>query len=159
MTVTGDSQGSTGGMSSKLDHRKYGRWETRMRTSVRDSEYHPVLILRPDVATSTCPEIDYAESTGDTSVVNFFMHYGCGGVQTYAKQKIDMTQWHNYAVSWTSTGMVGYIDGVEWFRDENPAHQPQGSMHATIQLDWFPDGTPLTKSWMQVDWTRVYAAS
>ena len=33
------------------------------------------------------------------------------------------------------------------------------AMHQTIQLDWFPDGTPTTKSWMQVDWVRVYNLS
>ena len=62
-TVTGDSAGTTGGMSAKFGRQKYGRWEVRMRTNVRDPEYHPVLILWPDVSTSTCPEVDYAEGT------------------------------------------------------------------------------------------------
>ena len=67
-----------------------------------------------------------------------------------------MADFRKTAVQWTSTGVVGYIDGVEWFRDSNTSHLPAGPMHQTIQLDWFPDGTTLTKSWLQVDWVRVY---
>jgi licheninase len=38
----------------------------------------------------------------------------------------------------------------------NPAHQPTVGMHQTVQLDWFPSGTPTKPSQMQVDWIRVY---
>ncbi|MFP3463850.1 glycoside hydrolase family 16 protein, partial [Arthrobacter globiformis] len=157
-TVSGDSAGTTGGMSAKFANQKYGRWETRMKTNQRDPEYHPVLILWPDTKSSTCAEIDYAESTSDTALVKFFLHYACSGSskQTYASKAVDTTQWHNYAVEWTPTGITGYIDGVKTFTDTNPAHQPSGSMHQTLQLDWFPDGTRLTPSQMQVDWVRVY---
>ena len=34
-------------------------------------------------------------------------------------------------VEWTSVGIVGYLDGVEWFRDTDPTHQPPGPMHQT----------------------------
>jgi hypothetical protein len=159
VTVSGDSAGTTGGMSAKFAQQKYGRWEVRMRTSARDPKYHPVLILWPNNNTSpNCAEIDYAEGTSDTSRIKFFLHYACGGsnFQTQALQPIDTTQWHNYAVQWTPAGITGYIDGVQWFTDTNPAHQPTVGMHQTIQLDWFPDGTATTPSQMQVDWIRVY---
>lgn len=157
-TVSGDSAGTTGGMSAKFAKQKYGRWETRMKTNQRDPEYHPVLILWPDTKSSTCAEIDYAESTSETALVKFFLHYACSGSskQTYATKAVDTTQWHNYAVEWTPTGITGYIDGVKTFTDTNPAHQPSGTMHQTLQLDWFPDGSSLTPSQMQVDWVRVY---
>jgi beta-glucanase (GH16 family) len=157
-TVSGDSAGTTGGMSAKFAKQKYGRWETRMKTNQRDSEYHPVLILWPDSKSSTCAEIDYAESTSETALVKFFLHYACSGSskQTYSAKAVDTTQWHNYAVEWTPTGITGYIDGVKTFTDTNPAHQPSGSMHQTLQLDWFPDGSRTTPSQMQVDWVRVY---
>ncbi|WP_395404206.1 glycoside hydrolase family 16 protein [Arthrobacter sp. UC242_113] len=156
-TVSGDSAGTTGGMSAKFANQKYGRWETRMKTNRRDSEYHPVLILNPVTTSSTCDEVDYAESTSDTTLVKFFLHYACSGTkQTYASKAVDTTQWHNYAVEWTPAGITGYIDGVKTFTDTNPAHQPSGSVHQTLQLDWFPDGSSTTPSWMQVDWVRVY---
>lgn len=155
-TIVGLSNGTTGGMSAKFDHRKYGRWEMRMR-STSDPEYHPVGLLWPDSGNwPTDGEVDYAERTGNTSLMNFFLHYGSTNQQTSASKAIDSTQWHNYAVQWTATGIIGYIDGVEWFRDTNTSHLPPGPMHQTLQLDWFPDGTATTQSTMDVDWVRVY---
>jgi glycosyl hydrolase family 16 len=156
-TVTGNAHGRTGGMSAKFGHRRYGRWEVRMRTNARDPEYHPVLLLWPDSGDWPCDgEIDYAEGTSDVTKMNFFHHYSCSNEQTHATRSVDTTKWHNYAVEWTPDGIVGYLDGKEWFRDTDPAHQPPGSMHQTVQLDWFPDGTDTTRSRMKVDWVRVY---
>ncbi|WP_231494252.1 glycoside hydrolase family 16 protein [Arthrobacter sp. 9MFCol3.1] len=158
-TVSGDSAGTTGGMSAKFAQQKYGKWETRMRTNARDPEYHPVLILWPNNNTSpNCAEIDYAEGSTNTTQIKFFLHYACGGsnFQTTAAKTIDTTQWHNYAVEWTPAGITGYIDGVKTFSDTNPAHLPSVGMHQTLQLDWFPDGSATKPSQMQVDWVRVY---
>jgi beta-glucanase (GH16 family) len=159
-TVKGDTAGTTGGMSAKFAQQKYGRWETRMKTSARDSEYHPVLILWPNNnASANCAEIDYAEGSQDTTMMKFFLHYSCGGgsnFQTTAANPVDSTQWHNYAVEWTPAGITGFVDGVKTFTDTNPAHQPSVGMHQTLQLDWFPDGSATKASQMQVDWVRVY---
>lgn len=161
LRIDGDEKGTTGGMSAKFDRNlgKYGRWESRMRTSTREPQYHPVLILWPDSNNWPCDgEIDFAEGTKDTSQIGFYHHYSCENKQTTAKKTIDTTQWHNYAVEWTETAIIGYLDGVEWFRDESPSHQPPNGMHQTIQLDWFPgDGTGAPKpSWIEVDWARYY---
>jgi hypothetical protein len=158
-TVSGNSTGTTGGMSAKFAQQKYGKWETRMRTSARDPKYHPVLILWPNNNTSpNCAEIDYAEGSTNTTQMKFFLHYACGGsnFQTTVAKTIDSTQWHNYAVEWTPAGITGYIDGVKTFSDTNPAHLPSVGMHQTLQLDWFPDGSATKPSQMQVDWVRVY---
>ena len=101
-------------------------------------------------------EIDYAEGTSARRTMHFFQHYSCDNQQTSATRRVDTTTWHNYAVEWTPKGVVGYLDGVEWFRDTNPDHQPPGSMHQTVQLDWFPDGTSTSRSWMKIAWVRVY---
>ncbi|WP_261792379.1 glycoside hydrolase family 16 protein [Arthrobacter sp. PM3] len=158
-TVSGDSAGTTGGMSAKFAQQKYGKWETRMRTNARDPKYHPVLILWPNNnASPNCAEIDYAEGSTNTAQIKFFLHYACGGssFQTTAAKTIDTTQWHNYAVEWTPAGITGYIDGVKTFSDTNPAHLPSVGMHQTLQLDWFPDGSATKPSQMQIDWVRVY---
>jgi Phosphoesterase family/Glycosyl hydrolases family 16 len=158
-TVTGDPDGTTGGMSAKFDHRKYGRWEIRMRTNARDVKYHAVAILWPDVKViGQCPEVDYAEAGSTLTAVGFFLHYGCKGAQQQKSISVDTTQWHNYAVEWTRSGIIGYLDGVEWFHDTDPSHQPPGPMHQTLQLDWFPDSahSPTARSTMSVDWVRVY---
>lgn len=157
-TVTGNSAGTTGGMSAKFANQKYGKWETRMKTNARDTEYHPVVLLWPNTTSPNCAEIDYAEGSSSTAKIQFFLHYACGGsnFQTYATKSIDTTQWHNYAVEWTPAGITGYIDGVKTFSDTNPAHLPSVGMHQTLQLDWFPDGSATKTSQMQVDWVRVY---
>lgn len=158
-TVSGDSAGTTGGMSAKFAQQKYGRWETRMKTNARDPQYHPVLILWPNKnASANCAEVDYGEGSTDTAKMKFFLHYACGGAdfQTTAAQPVDTTQWHDYAVEWTPAGITGYIDGVKTFTDTNPAHQPSVGMHQTLQLDWFPNGGATAPSQMQVDWVRVY---
>jgi licheninase len=155
--VTGNEIGTTGGMSALFAKQQYGRWESRMRTSARDPKYHPVMILWPSGGLTGQWEIDYAEGTADTTKIRFYLH-DCCGTAASASRTIDTRQWHNYAVEWTPAHIVGYIDGVEWFRDENPAHNPPGNMmQTTLQLDWFPNGTPTTPSWMEVDWVRVYA--
>ncbi|WP_427007398.1 family 16 glycosylhydrolase [Pseudarthrobacter sp. H2] len=159
-TVKGDTAGTTGGMSAKFAQQKYGRWETRMKTSARDPKYHPVVILWPNNnASANCAEIDYAEGSQDTTMMKFFLHYSCGGgsnFQTTAANPVDSTQWHNYAVEWTPAGITGFVDGKKTFTDTNPAHQPSVGMHQTLQLDWFPDGSATKASQMQVDWVRVY---
>ncbi|MGO4805129.1 glycoside hydrolase family 16 protein [Arthrobacter sp. 2MCAF15] len=159
LTVSGDAAGTTGGMSARFAQQRYGRWEARMKIGQRDLQYHPVLILWPNNnISSTCAEIDYAEGSANTAQIKFFLHYACGGpnFQTTSAKTIDTTQWHNYAVEWTPAGITGYVDGSLWFADTNPAHQPTVGMHQTVQLDWFPNGTPTKPSQMQVDWIRVY---
>jgi 3-phytase len=161
LRITGLSDGTTGGLAtaSALRGDTYGRYETRMRVSARDSEYHPVLIVWPDdgrISSNNCMEIDYAESTSDTTLMKFFLHYNCSSGQSTTSQTVDMTQWHNYAVEWTSTAVRGYIDGELWFTDVDLSHVPDWPAHQTIQLDWFPDGSSTTESWMEVDWWNYY---
>lgn len=159
LTVSGNTAGATGGMSARFANRKYGRWEARMKTSARDSQYHPVLLLWPNNNTSpTCAEVDYAEGTADTTLIKFNLHHACHGpnFQTRAARRVDTRQWHNYAVEWTPAGIVGYLDGMLWFSDSAPAHQPTVGMHQTVQLDWFPTGAHTKPSQMQVDWIRAY---
>ena len=155
VVITGNADGTTGGMSAKFDQRMFGRWETRMRVSDRDPQYHPVLILRPVSGSDPCAqEIDYSEASHDVTLDHFFNHYSCANQQTSVAKTIDMTQWHNYAVQVTPAGVIGYIDGVEWFRDTD--HLPTTALHQTIQLDWFPDGSSTRPSWLQVDWMHFY---
>jgi len=156
-TIRGTPEGTTGGMAAKFDHRRYGRWETRMRVVEHDEHYHAVLSLWPDSDNWPCDgEVDYAEATDDLTSVSFFHHYSCANRQTSSRKALDLTQWHNYAVEWTSSAIIGYLDGVEWFRDTDPSHQPPGPMHQTIQLDWFPGETPTKSTSIDVAWVRVY---
>lgn len=159
MTISGTAKGTTGGMEF-LKGRLFGRWETRMRVPHGDSRYHPVLILWPDKEDwPKGGEVDYAETTATAADVDFFLHYKTADDQTTASKKVDITQWHNYATEWTSTGIRGYVDGVLFFTDTKISHLPPRSMHQTVQLDWFPKGSSATTpSSMNVAWMRYYPA-
>lgn len=159
MVITGTPDGTTAGISAKFGRQQYGRWEVRAAAS-GDNEYHMVALLWPDSRNWPCDgEIDYAETSGDWSTIKFFHHYSCANSATSASTAVDVTQFHNYALDWSPNGVVGYIDGVKWFEDNDPAHQPPGPMHQTLQLDWFPDGTENGAGEMRVDWVRVYEAA
>ena len=157
LVINGTSDGTTGGMGARFDRRQYGRWEIRMALPAGDDEYHGVAILWPDSEDWPCGgEVDYAENLGNRAVMNFFHHHSCANAQTSASRKIDVTQFHNYAVQWTPSGIRGYLDGVLWFQDTDRTHLPPGSMHQTLQLDWFPDASANGPAQMLVDWVRVY---
>ncbi|ANY06580.1 glycoside hydrolase family 16 protein [Pseudonocardia sp. HH130630-07] len=156
LVIRGDSEGNTGGIAWGTPQ-KYGKWEMRARFPAGDKQYHPVLLLWPsEVGWPEGGEIDFAETTSAADDVSFFLHYGASNSQEHAKKDLDITQWHNYAVEWTPDAIIGYIDGVEWFRSTDQQTQPPGPMHATIQLDYFPDGGSPQPSEMQVSWMRQY---
>jgi hypothetical protein len=157
LTMTGDSAGTTGGMAYR-DGQLHGRWETRMRAPAGDGEYHPVLLLWPDAEDwPRGGEVDYSETfSGDRQTANFFLHYSAANAQTSASRKVDVTQWHNWAVEWTGSCVTGYVDAQQWFQDCKADHIPPRAMHACIQLDWFPDGSRTQQSQMLVDWVRIY---
>jgi len=158
LVINGTPDGTTAGMSAKFANQKYGRWEVRAAGS-GDNEYHMVLLLWPDSRNWPCDgEVDYAETSGDWNVIKFFHHYSCSNSTTSASKPLDVSQFHNYALDWSPNGIVGYVDGVKWFEDNDPTHQPPGPMHQTLQLDWFPDDTANGAGEMRVDWVRVYEA-
>jgi Glycosyl hydrolases family 16 len=153
LVIRGDSEGNTGGMSWKQDQR-FGRWEMRARFPKGDDQYHPVLILWRESGGKENGEIDFAETTSASDKVSFFLHYG--SEQEYAHKKIDITQWHNYAVEWVDGRVTGFIDGEKWFESTDEETLPPGKMHPTIQLDYFPeDGSPEPTE-MHVDYMRIY---
>lgn len=155
LVIRGDSQGNTGGMSWRTEQR-YGKWEMRAKFPKGDKQYHPVLILWPDGPWPQGGEVDFAETDSAASDISFFLHYSASNQQKYAKKVLDITQWHNYAVEWVENRITGYIDGEKWFESTDPATMPPGQMHATIQLDYFPEGGNPKPSEMYVDYMRIY---
>jgi hypothetical protein len=152
--IRGDAEGTTGGMAWR-DGRKTGRWEMRAKFPKGDAQYHPVLLLWPDDGGSDDGEVDFAETTSASDSVSFFLHHGSGD-QEFAKKKIDITQWHNYAVEITADRVSGYIDGQKWFESTDRDTLPRGPVHPVIQLDWFPKGDSPEPTELLVDWMRIY---
>ncbi|GAA3443053.1 glycoside hydrolase family 16 protein [Planomonospora venezuelensis] len=153
----GLADGTTAGLASR-HVQTYGRWETRIRLYPGAGSYHPVALLWPaqgggNVRSTTGEEIDFLEVIDDPERQrpNFFLHTPQGQEQAHAE--VDMTTWHTYAVENGPGGVVGYLDGREWFRSPNAAHSP---MSACLQLDWFPGRGSPGEAWMEVDWLRIY---
>ena len=162
------SRGNTSaGMNWKGDQR-YGRWEARVRSQAGNG-YGPVVLLWPE--SENWPEdgeIDIMEiPKGDRQKANFTVHWGEDDTQDGKSIQGDFTQWHNFAVEWTPERIVGYLDGQEFYRTEDPDANPPGPMHLAMQqdigpsgTDWIPApdaGTPATVTF-EVDWVRIYAA-
>ncbi len=141
LTITGDANGTTGGMAWRLGGAKYGRWEARVKSPVADPTYNAVMLLWPDAENWPAGgEVDFMEIGDETrQKTDFFLHYGEDDHQLHGEKVIDATQWHNWAVEWTPTTITGYVDGVEWFSTTRADALPPGPMHLALQLDWFPD--------------------
>ena len=95
------------------------------------------------------------------------MHWGDDNSQDSASATGDFTQWHTFAVEWTPDHIIGYLDGVEFYRTEDKDANPPGPMHFAMQQDIGPYGTTGSRRrtrarrprcTFEVDWVRIYAA-
>ena len=81
---------------------------------------------------------------------------------TFGRKNIDASQYHVYAVEWTETTMISYIDGVETgssdISDIESWHRP---MYIILNMAVGSTGgypaDDCTSMKMEVDWVRVYA--
>ena len=99
LTITGDSQGNSEGMSWSPGQ-TYGRWEVCVKSPAASPNYHSVLLLWP--ARPGGGEVDFMEIADPTrQSVDAFVHYG-SDQQVAGHIRIDATQWHSWAVEWSS---------------------------------------------------------
>ncbi|TDO17607.1 glycosyl hydrolase family 16 [Mycobacterium sp. BK086] len=159
MTITGDAQGHDEGIAWVPGGQKYGGWEVRLRVPPGAKNYDPVLLLWPDAENwPKGGEVDFMEMWDDPArqTVNSVLHYGQTNKQIRASMAVDATQWHTYAVKWTPTQIVTYVDGVPLFTSTNKSTFPPGSMHLCIQLDVMgPDIAAGAQ--MEVAWAKQYS--
>ncbi len=172
MVLTGlAGSANTAGLAHKTSLTQM-RVEVRCRSSVTGStgtdDYHVVLILWPeDDAWPEGGEIDFLEvGTPGAADAEAYWHYpsldGNNTQEHFTKAGVDLGQWHNYAVELSSSGIVSWIDGVEWSRKSGGATSKRraiqdvpGPMQLTVQLDAF-SSSGLRASQMELDWVRVY---
>lgn len=158
MTITGDAQGNDEGIAW-TPGQKYGGWEVRLRVPAGAANYDPVLLLWPDAENwPKGGEVDFMEMWNDPTrqTVNSVLHYGRLNKQISASVAVDATQWHTYAVKWTSTQITTYVDGVPLFTSTNKSTFPPGAMHLCIQLDTMgPDIAAGAQ--MEVAWAKQYS--
>ncbi|WP_179467597.1 glycoside hydrolase family 16 protein [Mycolicibacterium vinylchloridicum] len=157
LTITGDSQGNSGGMAL-LPGQLHGRWEACVKSSPSAPGYHSLLLLWPDAENwPVGGEIDFMEIADPTrQSVEGWLHYGPNDERESGAVQIDATQWHSWAVEWTPQRVAVFVDGVQWWQATDPAHLPPGPMHLCIQLDNF-GGDLNSGAAMSVDWVRQYS--
>jgi hypothetical protein len=169
MTMTGEANGDTGWLRQKRDE-QYGKWEIRSRsrnTGESGGLYHALHLIWPTSGDRLEDgEYDWVEySNPDAQCLTAFLHYPQSPTDKKERKDlcpVDMTQWHNFAFEWTSEALVGYVDGVEWFRLSGGANADRGDIqdmpsgHLNIQLDNFTGDSGLRPAVFEVDWVRVY---
>lgn len=112
-------------------------------------------------------EIDMFEGRGTNSEISQGGWYnqddGKGNMNmVFGTKNIDASQYHVYAVEWTETTIIAYIDGVETGRkdisDIKSWHRP---MYIILNMAVGSTGgyptDDCTSMKMEVDWVRVYA--
>lgn len=112
-------------------------------------------------------EIDMFEGRGTKSEIaqgGWYNQDDGKGDQTiiFGTKNIDASQYHVYAVEWTETTMISYIDGVETGRKDisniESWHRP---MYIILNMAVGSTGgypaDDCTSMKMEVDWVRVYA--
>jgi hypothetical protein len=139
LTITGDAQGNSGGMTLKGPGQVYGRWEVCAKSPAAAPDYHSVLLLWPDAEDWPMGgEIDFMEiSDPQRQIVDANLHYGPDDERQGGTVQIDASQWHSWAVEWTPDHIATYVDGVQWWETTDVAHFPPGRMHLCMQLDNF----------------------
>lgn len=163
MVITGDAAGNTGGLTWG-GGQKYGAWEVRMRVPAGAVDYHAVALLWPDAENwPVGGEVDFVEVVADATRqnVSHFLHYSALNRTESGVTKVDATEWHNYAVSWTPTAITIYVDGVPVWKTTDTSHFPPGPMHLALQLDASEKHPPNLSggAQMAVAWARQYSLS
>ena len=112
-------------------------------------------------------EIDMFEGRGTNSEIAQGGWYnqddGKGNLQLmFGRKNIDASQYHVYAVEWTETTMIAYIDGVETGRQNiSDIKSWQRPMYLILNMAVGSTGgypaDDCTSMKMEVDWVRVYA--
>ncbi|MBK8246307.1 MAG: heparin lyase I family protein [Gemmatimonadetes bacterium] len=176
MTLTGlAGSANTAGLEHKLD-RQYGKWEFRAKSYYtsdpaapgdKDGGYHPVGILWSDHASWPLDgEYDFLENgEPGQQAAGAFLHYpsldGSDHQIDVPDYPVDLRQWHNFAIEWTSTFIKLYVDGILWYTASGGAAsdrkniQAMSAGHLTLQLDAF-QATGLIGSAMDIEWVRTY---
>lgn len=176
LTLTGlAGSANTAGMEHKKDQ-TYGKWEIRARSYYtsdpnapgdKTGGYHPVAIIWPQ--TEGWPEggeYDFMEN-GEPGMqaAGAFLHYpSLNGVDSQIDVPdlpVDMRQFHNYAIEWTSASLKLYVDGNLWYTASGGSSASRKNIQQmlvgalTLQLDAF-QATGLIGSAMEVEWARIY---
>jgi beta-glucanase (GH16 family) len=159
------------GMASHISQ-KYGRWELRAKVDKGRGFSAASLLWPTSEKWPTDGEVDLFEiPRADRQSVFQVVHNGVRDNTGENKILMDATQWHTYAVEWTPTRLVYYVDNkAQWTVTKSLLIPSTGNLNMTIQIDpgtakqcgrWFecPDASTPPVTTLHVDWVKVWKYS
>ncbi|GAA2836124.1 protein kinase domain-containing protein [Crossiella cryophila] len=159
LVITGLPNGDTGYLRGGPGLPR-GRWEARVRVPKGCACYRAILTLWPADSRSTVgEEIVFMENKNDANRqhVYFFLAPPGGKGRLGGERDVDLTEWNHFAVEWSESGVFGYLNGEQWFQQEDPDNLTRSAMAPTIKLDFDPIAAPAhTEASMEIDWIREY---
>jgi hypothetical protein len=163
---TGEILGA--GMASRISQ-KYGRWELRAKVDSGRGYSAAALLWPTNENWPTDGEVDIFEiPNADRKKVFQVVHNGVRNNTGQNNILMDATQWHTYAIEWTPTRLVYYVDNkAEWTVTKPLLIPTTANLNMTIQMDpgtakqcgrWFecPDGSTPDVTKLHVDWVKVW---
>ncbi len=111
------------------------------------------------------PEIDLMENLGDSPNRVYMTYHQAGGASFQGTWTgPDLSQaFHTYALDWSPTALVWYIDGVERFRwtGTTPSQPMYPLLTLAVGGDWpgSPNGTTAFPADFVIDYLRIYKNS
>ncbi len=141
----------------------YGRYQIRAQLDPGPHSKGVALLWPAEGEWPEDGEIDFLETAGigdeQRTTVNFTNHYG--SVDPVTKKhptqrstyKVDLTQWHTYAVEWTPGGITYYVDGV--LAAQQLGHAPAGPMWLGMMISLSEEGHPDRPIHFRIDWVQA----
>ncbi|MBQ4822349.1 family 16 glycosylhydrolase [Aquimarina sp. MMG016] len=149
----------------------YGRVEVRAKLPAGGGTWPAIWMLGaniPDIGWPNCGEIDIMEHVGNNQdVVSSALHFpgNSGGNPIFKATDVPgaSMDFHVYAVEWSSSDIVFFIDGVEYHRYSYTQNLPFYNKDFFLILNVAMGGSfggtidsGFTESSMEIDYVRVY---
>jgi hypothetical protein len=106
------------------------------------------------------PELDFAESWGDTNEIQGTDHYGTGNNAAINDVMVNLRKWHTFGMIWTPTSITYILNGRAWWTFSDASKIPQLPMTLDLtQQTWCTAGwaCPGSTERLYIDWIAEYA--
>ena len=143
---------------------QYGYIEARIKLPYRYGFWPAFWTFRGTEVYSNAAEIDIFEMLGDhpKNIVTTNIHYTYpDSVPNYEKEaptNFDFTSWHTYAIEWSPSKIIWYIDGIpsRLIPNHGIVDPVMIILNLAISPDHLPPTTPSFTNYMYVDFVKVY---
>ena len=138
----------------------YGRWEVRARVPAGQGFWSAFWLLTADPKYRP-QEIDIFEILGHNTTTAVQVYHDTG-IKERGEAYADFTAWHTFALDWTPSALVWYVDGKETHRTRPGVKLPSTPCFLLINLavggNWpgSPDSSTPFPSSLEVDFVRVW---